>query len=101
MMFYASELKESERKMTNLVHMTVKGRLAYTLLFLQEKFGVDEDGFIDIQLSRQDLASFAGTTYETTFRMFTEMQAEKAILLEKKQLRLLDFAKLNSYMVES
>ncbi len=98
MMFYASELKESERKMTNLVHMPVKGRLAYTLLFLQEKFGADAEGFIDIRLSRQDLASFAGTTYETAFRMFNEMQAENAIFFEKKRFRITDSAKMESYM---
>lgn len=79
MQFFATELKESERNMRNLAHMPVKGRLAQALLTLEEKFGVTEDGFIAIDISRQDLASFAGTTYETTFRILNEYTAEKAI----------------------
>jgi len=37
MLFYAQELKESERNMRNLAHMTVKGRVANALLQLQQK----------------------------------------------------------------
>jgi CRP/FNR family transcriptional regulator, cyclic AMP receptor protein len=73
MMFYARELQESERNMRNLAHMPVKGRLATSLLHLQDKFGIDEKGCIDIELSRQDIASFTGTTYETVFRMMNEL----------------------------
>jgi CRP-like cAMP-binding protein len=73
MMFYARELQESERNMRNLAHMPVKGRLATSLLHLQDKFGIDEHGAIDIELSRQDIASFTGTTYETVFRMMNEL----------------------------
>jgi len=34
MMFFASELKESEKRMRNLAHMSVKGRISNALLFL-------------------------------------------------------------------
>lgn len=79
LMFYAAELQESERRMRNLAHMPVKGRIADALLSLQQKFGTTGEGFIDITLSRQDLASFAGTTYETAFRVMTEMMEEGII----------------------
>lgn len=90
MQFFASELKESERNMRNLAHMPVKGRVAQALLTLQEKFGVTEDGFLNIGLSRQDLASFAGTTYETAFRMLNEYIDEKAIRTDGKRIAVLD-----------
>src|SRR4030095_3454885 len=54
MMFFAAELKESEKRMRNLAHMNTKGRIGQALLTLQEKFGVDSNGFIDIEISRQD-----------------------------------------------
>src|SRR5919197_2006890 len=60
MMFYARELQESERNMRNLAHMSVKGRIAQSLLTLKNKFGENERGFIDLVLTRQDLASLAG-----------------------------------------
>jgi len=84
MMFYASELKESEKFMRNLAHMTVKGRIAHSLFSLQSKFGEDPEGNIDIILSRQDLASYAGTSYETLFRMLNEMTGEGMVKVDKK-----------------
>ena len=73
MMFFADELQESERRMRNLAHMPVKGRVLQALLTLQTKFGVSEKGFINIALSKQDLASFVGATYESVFRIMNEL----------------------------
>lgn len=88
MQFFATELKESERNMRNLAHMPVKGRLAQALLTLEEKFGKTNDGFINLTISRQDLSAFAGTTYETTFRMLNEFLEEDAIQVEGKKIAL-------------
>jgi CRP/FNR family transcriptional regulator len=85
MMFFAAELKESEKRMRNLAHMTTKGRIAYALVSLEEKFGIDQEGFLGIVLSRQDLASYTGTTYETLFKMMNELAAENILgFFEKK-----------------
>ncbi|MEN9684382.1 MAG: hypothetical protein RLZZ28_168 [Bacteroidota bacterium] len=97
MLFFADELQESERKMRNLAHMSVKGRVAQSLLTLKEKFGTTKDGLIDITLSRQDLSSYAGATYETVFRMISELTAEQIIELSGKQIRILDVHKLMAY----
>jgi len=88
MLFYADELKESEQKMYNLVHMTVKHRLASALNQLQDQFGTTGSGFINIQLSRQDLAAYIGTTYESLFRMLNELGSEKMITVEGRQIRI-------------
>ena len=84
--FFAEELRESERKMRNLAHMPVKGRVAEALIILQNQFGLTEDGFINIELSRQDLASFAGATYETVFRVINELVNEKLLVLSGKSI---------------
>lgn len=84
MMFYAAELKESEKFMRNLAHMPVKGRVAHSLLLLDQKFGGDAEGSINILLSRQDLASYVGTSYETLFRMLTEMAGDGLVKMDKK-----------------
>jgi|SRR5690606_36977628 len=88
MLFYADELKESEQKMYNLVHMTVKHRLASALIQLQCQFGTTTSGFINIQLSRQDLAAYIGTTYESLFRMLNDLTSEKAITLDGRHIRI-------------
>jgi len=101
LLFFADELQESERKMRNLAHMQVKGRIAQALLALQDKFGVTADGFIDGTLSRQDLASFAGTTYETVFRIINEFTEEQSIRTEGKNIALLDTDKLKELTRET
>lgn len=86
LMFFASDLQESEKRMRNLAHMPVKGRLAHSLLTLKDQFGLTEDGAINVELTRQDISSFAGATYETVFRTINELTAEKLIELKGKNI---------------
>ena len=94
MMFFASELKESEKRMRNLAHMTVKGRIANALFFLKQKFGATERGNLAIHLSRQDLASYIGTTYETLFRMMSELSEANIIKTQGKDIFIVQEDKL-------
>ena len=94
MMFFAAELKESEKRMRNLAHMNTLGRIAYALLSLLEKFGMDDEGFLNIVLSRQDLASYTGTTYETLFKMLNSLESEEILLFSDKRIKITDTVKL-------
>ena len=95
MMFFAEELQESEKNMRNLAHMSVKGRVAQALLMLQEKFGTTAEGFININLSRQDLASLAGTTYETVFRIISDLTEENILTIRNKNIYISNKVKLD------
>ncbi|OIQ63476.1 global nitrogen regulator [mine drainage metagenome] len=86
MVLFAEELDESERKMRDLAHMPVKGRLAQALLTLQKQFGTDEDGFIKLEVSRHDLASFAASTYETVFRTINDLSDGDMITVSGKKI---------------
>lgn len=99
MMFFASELKESEKRMRNLAHMSVKGRIANALITLQHKFGTNAAGAINLALSRQDFASYTGTTYETLFRLLNELSEEGSITTDNKEIRITDVEKLRSHML--
>jgi CRP/FNR family transcriptional regulator len=88
-LFYANELHEAEERMRNLAHMDSKGRIADLLLKLQEQFGNNESGYLQIILSRQDMAAYAGTTYETVFRALQEMQEAGWIKTNGKQVGIL------------
>ena len=100
LLFFAGELKESEKNMRNLAHMPVKGRVAQAILNLQNKFGVNEKGLIDLTLSRQDLASFAGTTYETVFRIINELTNDGIIRLQGKDIAIVKIEKLRELTIE-
>ncbi|SHE50694.1 Crp/Fnr family transcriptional regulator [Pedobacter caeni] len=101
MLFYADELQESEKKMRNLALMSVKSRLAVALLQLKDQFGLNEAGQLNLELSKQDLAAFTGATYETVFRMTTELVKEKLISLSGKQISIVSEEKLRSLTYES
>lgn len=94
MMFFADELQESERKMRNIAHMSVKGRIANALLSFKSKFGTDDEGVIKIELSKQDFASYIGATYETLFRMLGELTEESIIEVNKRKIKILKEDKL-------
>ncbi|MRX47196.1 Crp/Fnr family transcriptional regulator [Pedobacter puniceum] len=94
LLFFADELQESERKMRNLAHMSVKGRVAQALFNLEEQFGSTPNGGLNISLTRQDLASYAGATYETVFRTINELVDHKILRLEGKDIIISDRSKL-------
>ena len=90
MLLYASELQKAEKRMRDLAHREVKGRIAAALLDIAEIFGMDEEGSIPISVTRQDIASYAGTTYETVFKFFTEPSIANIISTSGKSIRIID-----------
>lgn len=93
-LFYADELQQAELGMRNMVHMDVKSRIADALLKLRGIFGEDADGFINCSLTRQDIASYAGTTYETLFKTLHDMAGEHIIETSGKNIRIQDKTRL-------
>lgn len=96
-MFLADELQESERKMRNIAHMSVKGRLSKALISFKNQFGVTENGTLKIELSKQDISSYIGATYETLFRIINELTEDKAISVYKRNITILNEIKLLDY----
>jgi CRP-like cAMP-binding protein len=100
LLFFADELQDSERKMRNLAHMQVKGRVSLALLNLRDQFGLTPDGLIGLTLSRQDLASLVGASYETVFRIINELIEEGLLLVEGKDIGIVDSTRLLAYTKE-
>ncbi len=90
MMFMADELMLSEIRMRNLAHMNVRARLAQALLALENKFGTNEAGFIAFTTSRQDIAAYVGTAYETVYKSINEFIELGYIKTEAKAIALID-----------
>ena len=88
MMLFAEELDLSEGKMRDLAHMSAKGRVAQALLSLEEQFGKDAEGNINLELSRHDLAAFAASTYETLFRVIADLTRDNIVIVTGKRLRI-------------
>ena len=89
MRFFANELQDSQKRMGDLAHMPVRARIAQSILSLKKQFGVSPSGYIDLEITRQDLASYAGTTYETFFKVSNELTGQQLIELSGKKVRIL------------
>jgi len=96
LLFYADELQTSEKKMHELALMSVKSRLAIAILSLRDQFGLTPEGFLNLPLSRQDLAAYVGATYETVFRTMNELLSEKLIHAKDKMIGILDLSGLEA-----
>ncbi|MDP9081044.1 MAG: Crp/Fnr family transcriptional regulator [Bacteroidota bacterium] len=94
MRFFASELQKSEKRMRNLAHMPVKGRVAQAIITLKKQFGINAEGFIDIELAKQDLASFSGAAYESLFRTINDLVADNIIAIEGRSISIKNEDKL-------
>jgi CRP-like cAMP-binding protein len=71
-------------------HMTVRERLALTLLILSEKFKTkDKPDLVEIVLSREDLANMVGTATETLVRLLQEFKKEEIIGINAKKISIL------------
>jgi len=86
----ASSLKEADNLVVDMAQKTVKQRLAETLLHLYKDHGSSENGFLDIQLSREDIASLIGTATESAIRLLSSFKKEKLISLKGKEIYILD-----------
>ncbi|WP_316810131.1 Crp/Fnr family transcriptional regulator [Pedobacter heparinus] len=94
MRFFANELQDSQRSMRDLAHMSVKARIAQAFVSLKQQFGLDENGFIQLEISRQDISSFAGTTYETLFKVLNDFSKQDIVMLTGRKIQVINESKL-------
>ncbi|MFA7446665.1 MAG: Crp/Fnr family transcriptional regulator, partial [Flavobacteriaceae bacterium] len=59
------DLKEADNDLVNMAQKSVRERLAYTLLYLADKFGTDNEKMLNVQLSREELSGLVGTAVES------------------------------------
>jgi len=84
----AHELKEADDVIVNISQKSVKQRIAETLIHLEESFGVDNEGFMIIQLSREDISNIVGTATESCIRMLSELKKENLIVTSGKKIKI-------------
>jgi CRP-like cAMP-binding protein len=71
-------------------HMSVRERLALTLLILSEKFKKkNKSNLVEITMSREDLANMVGTATETLVRLLQEFKKEEIIEINGKKISVL------------
>ena len=86
MLFYAEELNRSEDKVKAFAQMTVREKVIDSLLYIDRKFGRNSKGFFSIQLSRKEIADYAGTTVEQVIRTISALKKEDLLQTLGKQI---------------
>ncbi len=90
----ANDLRQAEITITDLAQKPVRERVAECILLLKEIYGVDDEGFINVKLSREEMASIVGTATETVIRLLSEFKKDGIIEMEIRRIRVVDEEKL-------
>ena len=91
MQIMAARLNASTQKVLQLGSMSVEQRLAFTLLDLDAKLGLERAGerVIDVPLSQEELAGMTATTPESVSRWMSQMRKQGVIKSGRKWVSLL------------
>ena len=72
-------LEESDNQIVNIVQKSLPQRLAETILYVMNHFGVDEENVLKLSLTREEYSSIVGATTESIIRTLSEFKKEKLI----------------------
>lgn len=98
-MFFTRQLSKdlgiSDERTVSLTQKHIRGRLAESLLFLKDTYGVEEDQCtLSIYLSREDLANLSNMTTSNAIRTLSNFAAEKLIIIDGRKIKLIEEEKL-------
>lgn len=82
------ELGEAGKLITNLAQKSVRERLAEVLMILRDTFGETDEGFIDVALTREEIASMVGTVTETAIRILSEFKESGLVVLKGRKIHI-------------
>ena len=84
------DLGIADERTVNLTQKHIRGRLAESILFLKESYGLEEDGCtLSIYLSREDLASLSNMTTSNAIRTLTNFASEKIIAIDGRKIKII------------
>ncbi|MGD2034592.1 MAG: Crp/Fnr family transcriptional regulator [Bacteroidales bacterium] len=88
------ELGEANDYITDIAQKTVRERLAEVIIQLKWTFDTDRDNFLQISLTREELANLVGTATESVIRLLSEFKQDRLIEIHGRRIKILEEAKL-------
>lgn len=83
-----------EHKILDLAYESVRKRIATALVELKEKYSESDD--FSMKVSRETIASMAGTSIETAIRMLSEFKSDGLIEIHGSEIKVLNAHKLRT-----
>jgi len=98
-MFFIRQLSKdlgiADERTVNLTQKHIRGRLAESLLFLRDSYGLEEDGAtISVYLSREDLANLSNMTTSNAIRTLSMFVSEHIIAMDGRKIKIIDEERL-------
>lgn len=98
-MFFIRELSTdlgiADERVVSLTQKHIRGRLAESLVFLIDNYGLEEDkATISIYLSREDLANLSNMTTSNAIRTLSTFVDEHIISLDGRKIKIIDEERL-------
>ncbi|GHT32366.1 Crp/Fnr family transcriptional regulator [Bacteroidia bacterium] len=89
------DLGIADERTVNLTQKHIRGRLAESLLFLKDSYGLEEDGAtLSIYLAREDLANLSNMTTSNAIRTLSNFAAEHILALDGRKIKIIDEERL-------
>jgi CRP-like cAMP-binding protein len=88
------DLGIADERTVTLTQKHIRGRLADSLVFLIDCYGLGEDDTINIYLAREDLANLSNMTASNAIRTLSTFVNEKIIALDGRKITILDEERL-------
>ena len=91
----SNDLGMADERTVSLTQKHIRGRLAESLIFLKESYGLEEDGStLSIYLSREDLANLSNMTTSNAILTLSQFAAEHLIAIDGRKIKIIEEDKL-------
>jgi CRP/FNR family transcriptional regulator, cyclic AMP receptor protein len=94
----ASNLAEREKQLLGIAYNTLRKKVAQALVTLQKKYHTEKDTPYLIDISRDELATIAGTATESLIRTLSDFRTEQLIDIKSGKITVLNEKKLEHLM---
>ena len=89
------DLGVSDERTVSLTQKHIRGRLAESLLFLKDTYGIEEDGYtLSIYLSREDLANLSNMTTSNAIRTLSNFASEGLVAIDGRKIKIIEEERL-------
>jgi CRP-like cAMP-binding protein len=88
------ELGEANKFIIDIAQKTVRERLAEVIIILKETFELDNENYLKVSLTREELANLVGTATESVIRLLSEFKMDNYIELNGRKIKILKLESL-------
>jgi CRP-like cAMP-binding protein len=88
------QVQQREQQILRLAYNSARKKVADALITFHNKFQQGKQGYISMQISREDLAKIAGIATESTIRTLSDFKDDKLIEIQSGKITIINYEKL-------